>query len=178
MKKILKKDKKGLSEVISTLLILILTVAVLAGLWLFVQNFVLDKLGTAKKCSGIAGKIEFGQETCYVYKDIPIIQKELRISLNHADLKMDGVLISVTSMAGESKSFKITVDGQSSDANVKEFGGSYGSLLPFPEENSGKIYIFNLDSFGEPKTIEMVPIIEKEYCASVDLWNDIPVCSS
>lgn len=172
-----KKNKRGLSEVISTLLIIILTIVALAGIWIFVQNFVVDTLGTAKKCSGITEKIAFGEGTCYFYQENPE-KKELHIQLNRKDLKMDGVLIAVTSLSGESKSFKIMEDQSTKYTYVKELTGSYNIPLELVKEDEGKTYVFNLKdgSFGEPKTIELVPIIEKEYCSSVDLWNNIPKC--
>ena len=173
------KNKRGLSEVISNLLIVMLTLVVIAGLWVFVNNFVLDKLGTAKKCSGVAGKIEFGDSTCYTYNDVTN-ELNLTIALNRKDLNMDGVLIAVKPSNGDTKSFKIMADGSSVYDYVKNLGDSGYNPLIIPQEDEGRSYIFNFGYLSpKPETIslELAPIIEKEYCTSVDMWNSVPACA-
>src|SRR3989344_7007422 len=100
-----KRGKKGLSEIVSVVLILALTVTLVGIVWAVVNNLVEDNLSKSS-CFETFGKISINNDfTCYNSSS-----NELQFSISIEDISLDAVLVAI-SAEGFSESFKITKEG-------------------------------------------------------------------
>ncbi len=95
--------KKALSEVVSTVLIIAVTILIGAVVWAVVSNLIGDKLDEGEKCFGVLDQVKINRDyTCYN----PTTNK-MQFSLSVGDLDINGILVSV-SFEGTSKGATLT----------------------------------------------------------------------
>jgi flagellin-like protein len=167
-------NKKGLSAVVTVLLLIALTVAVVAIVWGVVNNLVTDELEGAGSCFGVLDKVSLDSRyTCYNGTG-----NELWFSISMGNIDVDEVLVSITG-EGTSSGFKIN-NTDSQITNVFSFP-SRGTSVKLPGKNSGLTYIFDLGASGftgEPDKIEIAPIISGNQCGISDTIQQFDSCSS
>lgn len=155
-------NKKAVSEIINTLIIVVISLVLIAFLFVFIRNMITEETQGTKECFDSIGKVLIGTEfTCYK-------NNELNIFVDVKDIEIDGIYISISDNSN-SKSFKITQGAKIE--NVKNYNDdSYGSELNFPEKNSGKTYVFNLQELGigNPNSVKIAPIIGTKVCEATD----------
>ena len=101
--------KKGLSDVISTVLLITLTVVLIGVVWVIVGGIVKDKTIAGTSCLDLFEKVKLNEEfTCY-----DAGTNTLRVSVDITDLDVDGILFSVSDLI-KSKSFEIKKNPQMS----------------------------------------------------------------
>jgi flagellin-like protein len=182
-------NKKGLSGVVTAVILIGLTVAAVSIVWVFVSNLVNEELEDAESCLGIYEKFEIRDtHTCYntEVNDAGVkIPSSLKISLSIGDVDIDEVLVSVVGKE-ETQSFKISKDGTSESflgsnnpesADVEE---NYGSKVYLVGKNSGKNYYVDLSSFdiNIPQSVKVTPIVGEETCSdAVSSAIGIPNCA-
>ncbi len=175
MSKILSdnRNKKGLSAVVTTVLLIALTIAMVSVVWVIINNVVKGKLGSAESCFGIIEKVTLNPRyTCY---DQTSGNDEILISISVGDLEnLDDILVSVSGQ-GTSSSFKIKDD----PAELLSYP-SRAQQVSFPGKNSGLTYIYILPSSftQEPDSVEIAPIIDGEQCGISSSINEFDSCSS
>ena len=127
-----KNNKKALSEIITTLLLIMLTVAIFSIIALFIIPYVKDNLGKGKACYDVLGKLEIVNEgTCF---NRTTNETYINIKLGDADVK--GILISLRG-SGTSKNYEIipgSVEG------VKMFFDT-NAAIELPGKNEERINI-------------------------------------
>ena len=89
------KNKKGLSVVVATMLLVALTVVAAGIVWTITQKFVEDETNGAKECFDVLDKVSFNDE--YVCYDMRNSVNELQFSINIKDADVDKVLIVIFS---------------------------------------------------------------------------------
>ena len=164
------KNRKGLSTVLATVIIVGLTVAMGAIIWAVVSNLVGSNLEESKACFGVLDQVKLNNDfTCYN----PTTDK-LQFSLTVGDININGILVSVA-FRGSSQSATLT-DQLQNIANVKNYpDGSDG--VKIPDKNAGLTYLFN-GITSKPLSVGIIPIINGEQCGSTDTLHEIDDCTS
>ena len=164
------KNRKGLSEIIGTLIVIVLVLLAAGIVWGVVNNILKDKIKSSTSCFGNFGKITLDKKyTCY---DTSTNPGKVRFSLNRGDVNVDNVLISITNGA-ETKSFKVNNNAQATDG-LTYLNGS--SIVSLPPKNGGITYTY-LWTNDAPKTIQIAPMIDGQQCEVSDSITEIDNCN-
>ena len=165
------KNSKGLSGVVTAMILIALTVSAVAIVWVGVKNLVTDKLEESSSCFdvGFSDKVKLNNDyTCFNSSD-----NSTQFSIDIEDIEIDELLISFV-IEGNSKSFTIT-----NEAKIIKDLVNYtnGNLVKLPEKNSGATYVakkFN----GKVNSIKISPKINGKQCGVSDSINAVDSCSS
>jgi len=163
--------KKGLSQVVSTVILIALTIALVAGVLTMVRNYVTGSLDSASSCKDILEKITINPDyTCFD----PITNSTL-ISISRSDFDLDSLSVSVL-YEDSSTQFKLT-EGSQNIPGVKYYvqGGSPEGNVALPSKESGRTYCYNA-TLTAPSSIEIAPKRGTHQCQVVDSFKEIPVC--
>ena len=170
------KNKKSLSTVVATVLLVLLAVVLVGVVWASITKIVENSRNRSESCFDILERVSLNAfYTCY-----NLTSKEFMFSINIADKDVEKALISITS-EGTSKSFELSTAG-SVIPNVRAYGGNYGESVTLPEKNSGLSYYYNLTGAGfagtsSPNMVRIAPIISGNQCDVSDTIDEISVCS-
>ncbi len=165
----MKLNSKGLSAVVTTVILIALVMASISIVWVVVQNLVQKNLDQAQSCFDIYDKITIDKTlSCYNTSS-----GKLKILIEVGEISVDEILISVKN-SEESKSFKIK--NNTEVANVQMFDSS--TIILIPEENSGIAYLVDLTSAGinNPLSISISPKISGNSCGISDTLQGIESC--
>ncbi len=168
-------SKKGISGVITAVIMIALVITATSIIWTIVNNLVKDKLEEAGSCFDTFEKIEINNRyTCY-----DTDESETHVSIEVKDISLTAILISISDKEGNSKSFKLS-DTALTENYLKDSGGTYGGQVLMPEKNSGKTYILNTDllGIGYPSLIQVAPISGGKQCEVADTLAQIDDCKS
>lgn len=164
--KLIYKNKKGVSEVIVTVIMIALVLAAGVIVWGVVNNLVRNQLGGAESCFGIFEKITLDNlYTCYDGDS-----DEIHFSINIGDIEVEKVIVGIS---GEGVKKSYTIPGNYSD--VKEYGGTYGEDLELPGQNGGLTYIAS-GFTSAPDRIQIAPVIDGKQCEISDSLSEIDDC--
>ena len=166
----LTKNRKGISTIIVTVLLIGLTIIAVGMVWAVVNNLIRGKIANSEACFGNFGKVSINpQYTCYKKAT-----SEFQFSLSIGDIDVEKVIIGI-SAAGTTKSYTIpAVAGTYS--NVKKFvAGTYGEALTLPEKNAGTTYVTK-DFTSKPDLIRIIPVINGQQCDVSDTLSEIDNC--
>jgi FlaG/FlaF family flagellin (archaellin) len=172
------KNKKALSTVVATVLIILLTVVATAIVWTFVKGIVNpEKLEGTQSCfEATSGeKITINDYyTCYNKANNTV---QVQFSIDMKDVKVDAVLVSIL-VGGNSKSFTLT----NNDTNIPDLGpykGNLGDPVKLPGPNEGRTYVAGGFESGAGKVdwIKIAPVINGKQCDSSDETYQIDYCS-
>lgn len=170
-----KQDKRGLSTVVATVLMILLVVILVGVVWITVKNIADENLNKAGSCLNVLGKTSLNNEfTCY-----NSTSKELRFSINVEDVSVDGLLIGIAG-GGSGKSFEIPSSPGSLNY-LKFFGSTYGASVNAPGSNSGRSYIVNttdpIINLVGITSVEIAPIMNGNVCEASDSITSIDDCA-
>lgn len=169
--RILPNSDKGLSEIVSIVLILALVIVMVGIVWGVVNNLVKDKLSQTGSCFEVFGKVTLNSRyTCY-----NSTTNELQFSISIGDANVDEALVGISS-AGTSTSFKITKKG-SQIANLVTYP-SRNTNVSLPTKNAGLTYLFNMSAagLGPAESIRIAPAVGKDQCEVSDTIEEIDNC--
>ena len=144
-------EKGGISAVVATVLIILITVASVTIVWTMVLPLVKDDLGFSE----LEGRVEIvtsGGYTVYdVDREIAIVQ----VKRGFDDLNISGIRIL----------FSIE-------------GDSYGSSVVTPDSGQARVYNFNMSGYGKPERVWVVPIFVKgKIDKEGDVTSDVEIFS-
>lgn len=169
-------NKKGLSEVVGVVIMIMLVIAAVAIVWTTVNVLIKKGIDTAESCSDISGKIELnGYYTCYYYNllDTNPNYQRVRFSITRKDIDIDEVIVAI-SEGGATQSYTITTTAQTISGLEKDDGTTDNIVLP--DKNAGLSYrATGYDDF--PDMIEISPVINGKQCEVVDSINEIDDCA-
>tara|TARA_Y100000310_G_C20591526_1_gene768308 strand:- start:22 stop:519 length:498 start_codon:yes stop_codon:yes gene_type:complete len=153
-------NKKGVSTVIATVLLLLLTIASIAILIAFVIPFVKDNLAESGNCSDVFGGLEVvdnGEGSCY---DPDEVFTKVRVRRGNIDI--DGVYL-VFENAG-SESFEISEDGNPNPditITTSPYGGAY-----IPKKGGGEIEYTLGDGVNYYREVLVGAIVNGKRCGN------------
>jgi len=157
------KNKRGISGIVESILLVALTVAAAAILFVFVLGFVNDKLDNTKICSELQGQISVaqGQYTCFNSSGTRIM-----IERGQKAEEIIGFRVSLK-YSGTSKVFDIK---QGIVSGVKMYNGN--SNLTIPAAGGSETYVF--DNIPNTESVSVAPItINDKTCDAIsEIVND------
>jgi hypothetical protein len=167
------KNKKGVSTVVETVILIAMTITVVAIVWVMVNNLVHKDIESSESCFGVFGKVTLNPEyTCY---NKTAGKDELWFSINVGDIeKVDDIVVAISGDE-TTETFRILQD--------RPAGLSYypdrTKPVAIPGKGQGLTYIYELpDSFTqEPKKIEIALVINGEICGNIDSIDQFDSCS-
>jgi flagellin-like protein len=166
-------NRKGLSGIVTAVIMIALVMGAAAIVWIFVSNMVVEKLESSSSCSGIFDKVTLNNAyTCYNSS-----KKELLFSVNQEDVEVDKIIIGVSG-GGISKSFEIP----STNPNLRLYpSGAYNAALNVPGNNSGMTYVLNYTganfSSEFPDEVQITPVVNDVQCEVSDRIDKIEICA-
>jgi len=162
------KNKRGLSAVITTLIMIALVIVLITIVWISVDRMAKGAMEGSESCFDIAGKANINNAyTCWDGTD-------LQFSVSLKDINPDSILVTVSTIE-TTKSYKINADGLSTYSNVKNYDGTYGGELTALTNNSGRTYVTN-DFTSRPDSIELFLIFGEKQCSVSAALYEIRDC--
>ncbi len=166
-------NRKGISGIIETVILIALVMALIAVVWVVVNNLVKNQLSNTQSCFNVFDKVTINQRyTCY---NQTLTKKELQFSVNVGDLDVQDILVAISG-SGQSSTFKINADNATSNLTY------YNRTWPvnIPGQNQGLTYIYPLpSSFStKPDSLEISPIINGKICGVSSSRQQFDSCSS
>lgn len=166
------KNRKGISAVVETVLMIALTISVVAIIWVVVNNLVQKNIDETESCFGIFEKVTLNPEfTCYNSIANP---DEIVFSINVGEIEnLEDIFVAISGQQN-SVSFKINEN----PSGLRYLNGA--QPVAIPGANQGKTYIYTLSSsFSQTSTrVEIAPVIDGKLCESPDFLEQIDSCSS
>ena len=170
------RNKKGLSGVVVTILLIALAIVLISVVWNVVDNLVNERLDQAGSCFGNFDKIDIGDRfTCYDFTN-----KLVRISVDRKDIELDGIIVSISNNLS-STSFILKNEPEIIN-NLWYSGSSSEEPVKVPDQNAARTYIYDwsdkIASEGAaPEAIQVAVIIGENQCEVSDTITDIISCS-
>jgi len=165
----IKFQKKAVSTIIATVLLISLVLVIAAVVWAVAKNMVEKNLDEAESCIGIFDKVKLNElYTCYDSKTT-----QTKFSVEVGEVKLDKIIVSVSG-SGIIKKIELNSVG---DNNLEAI--SSASDTKIPSENSGKTYKIRTNYFNlKPDRIEIIPFVDGNSCGVVSIINSISDCSA
>jgi len=165
------KNHKGLSAVITTLIMVALVIAAIAIVWVAVTNLLTSRLNTAGSCLAVLDKVEINElYTCYESS-----LSYFNFSISIKDIDVDEVIVSVSG-DGTTKSYTLNNTAYAipnlANYSFADFGAG---LIKLPEKNSGLSYVTNA-FVSTPDSIKIMPVIGSTQCETSDVVTEIYSC--
>ncbi len=162
---------KGLSEIVTTVIMVALAMGAIILVWVFVNNMIKKEIKSSESCFGNFDKIKLnGQYTCY--QEAGPGDFNFRFSLITGDIQVDKIIVSVSS-ASAVKSFEIT-------NTAKEIAGltmypSNITMVNLSGRNSGLTY--RAAGFSDKiDSIQIAPVIGGSQCEVSDSISSVEPC--
>jgi hypothetical protein len=166
MKRVMIKNTKGMSTVVSTVIMIALVIAAVAVVWGFVYPMIEENLESSGDCQDIVGKIELNNGyTCY-----DSMGEKLYFMIEQKDVETANKLI-VKISAGLSP-FSVEIPG---DDNVTMCSEEPVDA-ELPGKNRGKTYYVGVSS--EVDSIGIIPEVGGKQCTQVDSISDVRNCDT
>jgi hypothetical protein len=165
-------NERGLSAIISTVLIIGIGIVLTAVIWGIVDSLVEEKLDESKSCFNIFEKLKINEEyTCY-----DASENVLNLSIIRGDIEVDSLLIGIT---GETEGVTKEIFNASEIVSGVFFLGEDIALpetpVELPGKEGGKTYLITGINF-EIEEIVIAPKINKNQCEAVDFLSDVFPC--
>ncbi len=163
------KNKRGLSMVVTVVILILLALVAVGLVWSIVKNLINKKI-EEMECIDTLNKLSLNNRyTCY-----NSTSKELRFSVEIGNIEITEFLVGLSNEGG-SESIKV-VDG-TSYTNIREFNGNYNENINVPGKNEGKTYVLDMSgSLENPDSIKIAPILNKKQCEISDELINIDNC--
>jgi len=162
-------NKKAISGVIATVIMIALVLAAVAIVWGVVTNLVEEQLESSGNCFDIFGKVSINPSyTCYNTSD-----KKFLFSVSVGDINVDKIIVSVSGQ-GTTKSYTLTNDNQTISGLTRYPGGETNIIAP--GNNSGLTYISS-EFPSRPDSIRVSPVVGNTQCEVSDSLQVIESCA-
>ncbi len=148
--------KRGVSPVIATVLLIMITVIVASLIAYFVIPFVNKGLDEGKTCFDVLGELEAYNSgyNCY-YTNTTMERTGFSISVSND--KITGFVANIVS-AGSADSIRI-YDGTLSE-NLRMLGSDFNQAMDFPETGGVRTYVYK----GKADVVEIYALVGEDVC--------------
>lgn len=174
-----KKNSRGLSAIVTTLILVALVMGATALIWGVVSNIIREKTSSSESCFDSYSKVELDKAyTCYEeYLEGSLTRYTARFALAVKDIdseNLNKVIIGIVSQA-EAKSYELTNTEQTFE-DLAPYGGVVNTPLKLPVKNSQKTY--NATGFTvKPNSIKIRLVINENQCDVSDSLTEIESCA-
>jgi flagellin-like protein len=164
------KNKKAVSGIITTVILIALTLAIIGIIWVVINNLVKEQITSTESCFEVFDKVKLNEMyTCW-NSSAPGLQ----FSISLEDIDVDEILVAISSR-GATSSFRIS-NIPTNISNVKNYP-DYTEEIKLPGKNSGLTY-FHSGVSSSPDSIEIAPVINGEQCGISSSLYTIENCYS
>lgn len=168
-----KKNKRALSSIIITFLMILLTLFLVGTLYAIINPLVQKNLKKSSICLELMDKIDLSDsETCY-----NLTSKKLFFMVDVKDTdKIDRADIVISNNQTQ-KSITLT-NALQSITNLTYYDNS--DPVKLPEKKAGRLYNYTWSDPNNfpPTKIEIIPSLEGYTCSGSDMIPEIPLCAS
>lgn len=174
------KNKRGITEVITTIIIIGITITAISIVWYSISNLTNKQLNQATSCLETMDKIHLDDtKTCYD-KDSKVLGALISVD----EIEIEGILIGVT-YGDISKSFELKKDTSLIFLGKRADDGTnidYNIPLSPPGNKSGVKYYMDLNKWGfntnslKNIKIELKSIANGEICENGDSIFSVSLC--
>ncbi len=144
-------NKRGLSPVIATVLVIMLTVIAAGIIASFVIPFVRDNLEESGSCFEVLQAVEFAETGFNCYNE-SLTGFQTGFSVSISDERVDSFRI-ILSQTGSTTPYTINESGQNAD--LKMLTGSFGDALTMPDVGGTRTYVVN----GEYENAQVAAVL-------------------
>lgn len=163
------ENKKGVSQVITTVILIALAIVLVGAVWTAINGFVRENLDDANTCREVFEKVTLNNDyTCY-----NSTAGQVQLSINRGDIEIDGVVISLL-YDEYSKVYTLT-NSSYPDGNVTYYPSGSSTDVKIPSKESGRTYFIN-EITEKPEKIEISPKIGDRTCDVTDSVSTILSC--
>lgn len=168
----LKKNRNGLSTIITTLIIIVLSIVAVGLVWVSVNGMVKKQISSSESCFGNYNKVTLNsQYTCY--ERISPTNYNLRFSLSVGDINVDKIIVSVSSASSVSSYVITNISRNISGLSMYPSGSSN---IIVPGMNSGLTYKATGFTSGIDG-IQIAPVIGGNQCDVSDSITQVEDCA-
>lgn len=161
------KNKKGLSQVVGTLMMVLVAIALIAGLWGTISSFVNERVEGSQACYGIYDQLVLDSDyTCF-----NSTSNETYVSISRKDIDLDSILVSVA-FGDDSIVFEVK-EGNNKITDVTNYFDRNENIT-LPSKSGGRTYRISRNSI--PTSINIAPKINGKQCDSTDSLATITYC--
>lgn len=165
------KNRRGLSTIIITVILIALSMAAIVLVWGFVNNLIKKQIGSSESCFGNYDKVQINKQyTCY--EDLGDDTYAIRFSLTVGSVNLTKAVVSISS-ASAVTSYEIT-NAEQTITNLANYP-SGTATVKLPSKNSGLTYRATGFS-SRADLIQVAPIISGEQCEVSDTISQIENC--
>jgi len=162
-----RKNNRGLSGVITAVLMIALVMVIVVIVWVVVRNIVQGQIGSVESCFEVYDKVTINNlYTCY-----NSTSNHFQFSIKVEDIELDKIIISVSS-EGSTKSYTLTNEDQDIGLTLYPSGGE----VKLPGKNSGLTY--TTDVLTKPDIMQIAPVVNGQQCEVSDSLSEIDDCST
>jgi hypothetical protein len=169
-------NKRGISGVVTVVILVALSIALVAIVWGVVQNMIQGDLDKSESCSSLFSEdvVKLNNDyTCYGGDELgnDADYENIYFSIKVGNEDIDSLLVKIEGGA-LSKTYELSPTSLPSNL-VSATGES------FPAKNSGITYRLNIEAEGmvKPFSIGVSPVLGGYTCNEIDRINDISWCS-
>ena len=166
----MNKNKKGISAVVATVMIILITVASVTVVWVAVIPMISDKLDSSTVCLDAVSQIQLLDEgyTCW---DDDADTVSIQVKHGSSPLELADIQVLVSS-GGDTTMFKVSND----TTTVTPVGAN----IPLPGVNEEKVYVIDTSSVsGDVSSVQIAPVVavgtDEEICDVSDT-RTLPDC--
>lgn len=163
------KNRKGVSAVIATALLIGIVIVSIAVVWGVIKNILDDRTSSASCLDTFEKVVIEDYYTCY-----NLTAGELKVSIERKDLDVESIVVAVYGKS-QSQNFELPSTGYT---YVRNYGGAYGGSLNIPNENSAVTYVVNITELGlgSDLAVKISPTIEDTQCEVSDSIMNVENC--
>jgi len=167
----IRKNKRGVSGVITAVILIALVMAAASIVWVVVNNIIKERLEGSGSCIGLFEKVIINnQYTCYNPDT-----EEFQFSISIEDIDIDKVVVSIAGQ-GSSKSFEITNE-EKEISGLGPYPSGIGAVK-LPGKNAGLTYIVSSSAgVGWPDSVKIAPVVGGKQCSVSDTLEQIDNCA-
>jgi len=169
------KNKRGISAVIITLILVVLAIVMVAIVWSVISNMAKGSMDESQSCFSIINKIKFNQQyVCYNTTSGSGIGKSLKFSINRGDIELNKIIIMISSSGA---SIGLEIPETINNANLMYYNYSSANV-ELPAKNSGVGYVYNGTEVqnGKPDSIILYPVVNEKQCEAMDEITEFINC--
>jgi hypothetical protein len=165
-------DKKGLSAIITTMILIGISLAAVALVWTFVSGMLKGQIKSSEACYGNYDKVTLNRQyTCY--ENPGTGSYYLRFSLSVGDVRPEKIIVSVSASSAVQSYTIINATGLVAGLTMYPSGST---SIALPSRNGGLTY--RTAAFtGKFDSIKIAPVIGGTQCDMSDSIVEIADCA-
>lgn len=162
----MKKNKKGMSTIVASLLMVLLVIILVGVVWKVTKS-IIDK-NTDTSCFSNYGKITLNNDyTCYDPEE-----EQFQFSVSVGDVNIEGVVVTLISETSES----YNIPNTEGNIKIKMYESGAWGIVELPSKNGGETYI--IKQVSDIDAVRIAPVINGKQCEVSDSINEIDNCLS